>query len=341
MENSIQISIVIPVYNTAHYLERCLESITNQTFTSFEVILVDDGSTDSSKEIYKEFEKSDKRFQSFYQSNLGPSAARNVGIEKSKGKFLSFIDADDYVAPNYLKDLYKASIDNKLNLVCSGYFELSKYHENPYPVHDFKTFNTIINKEALIPQLFKGTAGVLWGKLFSIQIVKENQLRLHPSIKMSEDLLFVLAYSFYVDKIGIVHKNNYYYNRLNERGLSSNQDYSYLNYLIKTNKEIENILDENKFELKEFELFKKNRLWSLLKTICTNISVGNDDLKKKKKDLVLLLNDRFVQDNLRHLKENNKLYALQLFFLKKNCLVFFVYYSKMIKFFSGFKNKSK
>lgn len=341
MENSIQISIVIPIFNAASYLNRCLTSISNQTFINFEVIIIDDGSTDSSKQIYQAFEKSDSRFRSYYQSNSGPSVARNVGIEKSNGDYIAFIDADDYVTPNYLKDLYKAIIDNNLNLACCGYFELSKNNTNPYPVNDFKNFNSLIVKEQFIPLLFKGTAGVLWGKLFAAKIIKENQLKLNPEIKMSEDLVFVLDYAFHIDEVAILNKHNYYYNRFNEKGLSSNQDYSYINYLKLSNIAIEDILLKNKYNLVAFDKYKKSRLWSLIKMITFNEAVTHKKLGEKTNYIIKILENEYVMQRINKLTEPNIFFSLQLFLLKKRWIGFFVIYCKLHKFILNLKKRNK
>ena len=102
------ISIIVPVYNTALYLSKCLNSIAAQTFTDFEVLMIDDGSTDGSGEICDQYSQSDSRFIAIHQSNQGVSASRNNGLKQARGNYIAFVDSDDYVHPQMLELLYKA-----------------------------------------------------------------------------------------------------------------------------------------------------------------------------------------------------------------------------------------
>ena len=184
MQNNPKISVIIPIFNAEKYLDRCLKSIQNQTYTNFEVVLVNDGSTDASKNIYDTYIKLDKRFHSFSQENKGPSVARNLGLDNSSGLYIAFIDADDYIDKAYLEDLIRPIIKHKAQLSCCAYYELSKFNTKPYEVNDFKECDTLITKDILIPKLFAGTAGVLWGKLFNVKLIIDNKLRLNPAIKI-------------------------------------------------------------------------------------------------------------------------------------------------------------
>lgn len=115
-----QISIIVPIYNVERYLRRCLDSLLAQTFTDFEVLLVNDGSTDSSASICDEYTDKDRRFKLINQDNGGLSAARNTGIEHTRGDFVAFIDSDDAVAPTMLEVLLRLSLDNEADMaVCS------------------------------------------------------------------------------------------------------------------------------------------------------------------------------------------------------------------------------
>lgn len=106
----VKVSVVIPVYNVENYLEECLDSIINQTLKDIEIICINDGSTDASIDILEKYAKADSRIQIFNQNNSGLSAARNRGIELSKGEFVYFIDSDDYLDLNALKELYDLSV---------------------------------------------------------------------------------------------------------------------------------------------------------------------------------------------------------------------------------------
>ena len=120
-ENNIEyapkISVIIPVYNTEKYLHQCLDSVVNQTLKELEIICVDDGSTDSSLEILKEYAQKDNRFTILTQKNLHAGVARNAGLTVAKGEYVHFLDSDDYLYSNVYKKLYNCLVDNNLDLI--------------------------------------------------------------------------------------------------------------------------------------------------------------------------------------------------------------------------------
>lgn len=120
MKNTSLVSIIIPVYNTAKYLPRCLNSVLNQTYQNLEIIIVDDGSTDNSPEIIKKYAAKDNRIKITHQKNAGLSAARNTGIAKATGKYISFVDSDDEISHNMIKKLFSVLQNNNADIsVCS------------------------------------------------------------------------------------------------------------------------------------------------------------------------------------------------------------------------------
>ncbi|ASN61551.1 glycosyltransferase family 2 protein [Latilactobacillus curvatus] len=121
-----EVSVIVPIYNVSKYLRKCIDSILCQTFNDFELILVDDGSTDDSFDICKNYTLVDNRIHVIRQSNAGLSAARNTGIDHSTGHFLTFIDSDDYVEPSYLDFLYKLILESNADVAqCGHYIEFN------------------------------------------------------------------------------------------------------------------------------------------------------------------------------------------------------------------------
>ena len=114
-----EVSVIIPVYNTEQFLEDCLNSVLAQTFTDFEIIAVDDGSTDNSAAIVKQFAAKDNRIVIIHQENKGLSEARNTGIKAARGNWITFVDSDDMLAPSFLQKLWEAATQNKANIACS------------------------------------------------------------------------------------------------------------------------------------------------------------------------------------------------------------------------------
>ena len=126
-DNTIKISVIVPIYNVSNYLEECLKSISSQTLKEIEVILINDGSTDNSKYICEEFLKKDKRFKLYNQENIGLGETRNKGIEIAKGEYLSFVDSDDYIDRDYLEILYHRAKKTKADIVEAETFQVDEY----------------------------------------------------------------------------------------------------------------------------------------------------------------------------------------------------------------------
>ena len=147
------ISLIVPIYNTEKYLHQCLDSILNQTYTNFEVLLVNDGSTDSSRMICQEYVGRDSRFRYIEKANGVLTDARNVGITRAQGEFLSFVDSDDWIEPTYVEDLYRAALLNDAEVVVSNYKKFD-VKANCYWIHIFDDYyETHYSGEELIQQL--------------------------------------------------------------------------------------------------------------------------------------------------------------------------------------------
>lgn len=160
------ISVVIPIYNVSPYLRLCLESIENQTYPHFEVLLVNDGSRDDSKGICQEFIHKDERFRYFEQENLGISVARNTGILNSNGEFITFIEGDDFVDPNYLEELYHTALKNDSEIVIGSYKEFNE-NDNNYYIHVFGDLEEHFNQNELMKKRgieFETSWGILFHK---------------------------------------------------------------------------------------------------------------------------------------------------------------------------------
>ena len=197
-------SIVIPIYNTEKYIEECLNSIKYQKIESFEVLMIDDGSSDSSSDICKVFCDSDKRFKYYYKENGGVSSARNYGINKAKGKYILFVDSDDFVVNDYLSVIDKNLIEDKL--LCFDFFDMylgenKRHNSNKIEDEDLKDKILISNE----------LGGFLFNKVFNLSIIIQNNIRFNESIHFCEDLLFVSTYLDFESQINYCNKPLYYY----------------------------------------------------------------------------------------------------------------------------------
>lgn len=216
------ISIVIPVYNTEKYLDKCLQSIMCQTYQDWECIIVDDGSTDGSAEICDKWCRKDERFCVIHQENQGVSAARNHGIEKACGEYITFVDGDDYVAPSYLFAMISAE---KADLVITGIVRQHVDEQKVEMVYQpMQTERIALGKTATDIFVDLNQKFLLFGpctKLYRTSIIKDNRIVFPIDCSLGEDLEFNYKYLRYVDTISCVAVSNYYYRILGNGTLSS------------------------------------------------------------------------------------------------------------------------
>lgn len=206
------ISIIVPIYNVSPYLQLCLESIENQTYPHFEVLLINDGSRDNSKDICLEFVERDKRFKYIEQQNTGLSAARNTGILNATGEFITFIDGDDFVESNYLEELYHTALKNDSEIVVGSYKRFNE-EDNNYYIHVFDYREEHYEHSELIENIAQiERRGIefetSWGTLFHKRLF-ENVL--FPVGKNIEDTR--TNYKLYMEscKTSYIHKDLYVY----------------------------------------------------------------------------------------------------------------------------------
>ena len=209
------ISIIVPIYNVSPYLRLCLENIENQTYPHFEVLLVNDGSRDDSKDICQEFINKDKRFRYFEQENLGISAARNTGILNSNGEFITFIEGDDFVDPNYLEELYHTALKNDSEIVVASYKEFNE-NDNNYYIHVFDDKEEHFIQNELI-QKREIEFETSWGILFHKRLFETI---LFPVGKSVGDCF--TNYKLFMEscKASYIHKN-FYIHRIRKGSLSA------------------------------------------------------------------------------------------------------------------------
>ena len=217
----IKISIIIPVYNVEKYLQECLDSILNQTFGDYEIICVDDGSTDSSNNILEEYKKKDPRFIVVHQDNQGAAAARNKGIELAKGEYIQFLDSDDYFEPDMLEKLYSAAIKNNADMVVCSARKVDENRNiiesgNPlWPINiDKVSFDTVISPKDCRDNIFSLFCVVPWNKLYKKSLITNNCLKFQ-SLSSSNDVGFGHISRICVERIVIIKDEliNYRYNR--------------------------------------------------------------------------------------------------------------------------------
>ena len=209
-----KVSIIVPIYNTEKYLPKCLDSILSQTYQNLEVILVDDGSIDNSSKIVDDYAKKDSRIKVIHQQNAGQSTARNNGIKKATGDYISFIDGDDEIKPSFINDLLSTFNDNTSLSVCGIHYKRlkTKTAENVY-IKPLRPRHKSESKKAYVLYLLAidGRMYSSVNKLYKTDIVK--QLQFDKSLNFAEDTKFVLDYlKKSAGEISFVLKPLYIYN---------------------------------------------------------------------------------------------------------------------------------
>ena len=203
--DNIKVSVIVPVYNSGEYIGSTLDSIINQDFNSFELIVIDDGSTDNSLEIIKEkLSKSTISYEIFHQENAGVSNARNKGIEIARGDYLVFVDSDDYITGNHLSQLYNGETD--FSLIQFVKKEGEKLSE---PYHFSKRLiscDEFIEMELNMQMPFN-----FWQLMYKASIIKDNDIKFNQDAIYGEDTEFALKALVFGDEIAISNEVTYYY----------------------------------------------------------------------------------------------------------------------------------
>lgn len=242
------ISVIVPIYNIENYVRRCINSIINQTYANIEILLIDDGSVDNSGKICDEYK--DERIKVFHKENGGLSDARNYGIDKSKGKYITTIDGDDYVDPNYIENLYNLLINSSADISSINRFDFIENEANGIisKVNYYEIKGTrIYSSEEYLKEIVKDRLPhEAWAKLYKREIFKKNLYE--KNLKIYEDLEFLIRI-LKKEKLKIVCNTEvygYYYRKRNNSLMTSSYDkyweneLKYYIKLIKNNDYIEN-----------------------------------------------------------------------------------------------------
>lgn len=206
MLDSIIFSIIVPVFNNDKYLEICLNSILNQTYTNFEIICINDGSNDKSGEICDRFSVKDSRVKVIHQENKGVSSVRNLGVSISKGNYICFVDSDDYIDSNLLEDLNNVIKEKKSDIIMFGWNSVFGGEKKE---HKLQCINIDKIKEKILLDDWPSYA---CNKCFKKSFIKKYKF---PTGQTHEDLFLIPTMVMATDKINILTKSYYFYNKNN------------------------------------------------------------------------------------------------------------------------------
>ena len=220
----IQVSIIIPIYNTGKYLHRCIKSILSQTLTGFELILVDDGSVDESGKICDEYARQDDRIKVIHKKNEGVSIARNTGINIAQGEYIGFIDSDDWIEPDMHEKLYHLALEKQCDIVmCDAVTKYDDKSDEPDTITRLPN-DILLKKQDIYPELLCEFAGSACRCIYKREIIKSNNIIFPPNIPFSEDRIFNILAMGYADKI--YYTKTPFYNRYIRKGSAVNKYYN-------------------------------------------------------------------------------------------------------------------
>ena len=243
-----KVSIIIPVYNAEKFLDKCIESLQNQTYKNLEFVFVDDGSKDNSVNILKKYAKKDKRIKIIKQKNAGPGPARNNGMKQSTGDYLTFVDSDDTIDSDYIEQLMTHIKDN--DMILCGFQRVDS---------NGKVVGKKVPSEKLI-DCFRLPATLC--KLYRSSIIKENNIEFPPG-KVGEDLIFASKFYSKANKMTSINYIGYNY-LVNTSSITQNIDDSLTNKLVRVVKEIDECYNLDKYGDLSLYFYLKTLIINLL-----------------------------------------------------------------------------
>lgn len=302
-----KVSIIIPIYNTEEFLERCMQSVIGQTLTDIEIVLVDDGSTDESGSLCDKFADKDNRIKVIHKSNEGVSIARNAGIKIAQGEYIGFIDSDDWIERDMYYDLYnKAQETNAEIVMCDAITKYEGREDEEDTITQLKA-SGIIKRQDIFPNLLIEIAGAAWRCIYKRSFLEENNIKFPENLKISEDRIFNIFAFGYCKQFYYI--KNGYYNRFVRMGSAVNSYHKdSIDIAIDGRKRTMEALDiawngdesyktiyENHIVVSAYSainsIFYKESLLNLkekytaVKDICNKPEVRNGIIKLKKNDL--------------------------------------------------------
>ena len=301
--SNVTISILMPVYNSQEYLKNTVQGVINQSYKEWELILVDDGSKDNSKNICIELQKFDNRIRFINKENTGVSDTRNIALDNAKGKYIAFIDSDDSVHKDYLKILLSSIEKSKGQLAVCGFKErkistngqieeLSRvfYPKEVIAIEDMKDLIMDFGNSGLL--------NPLWNKLYNREIIEENNIRFKEEVETGEDFIFNLQYFRKINNICFSKGELYYYIRRNNNSIT----YQYIDNMYEKGLEIHNLLEDFLKDMNFYNSKNKYILYGnhLMGVFSAFLNLFHKDckltLKQKKHYIKAIVNREYVSE---------------------------------------------
>lgn len=301
--SNVTISILMPVYNSQEYLKNTVQGVINQSYKEWELILVDDGSKDNSKNICIELQKIDNRIRFVNKENTGVSDTRNIALDNAKGKYIAFIDSDDSVHKDYLKILLSSIEKSNGQLAVCGFKERKistngQIEELSRVFYPKEVIATEDMKDLIMDFGNSGLLNPLWNKLYSREIIEKNNIRFKEEVETGEDFIFNLQYFRKINNICFSKGELYYYIRRNNNSIT----YQYIDNMYEKGLEIHNLLEDFLKDMNFYNSKNKYILYGnhLMGVFSAFLNLFHKDckltLKQKKHYIKAIVNREYVSE---------------------------------------------
>ena len=305
MEN-IKVSVIMPVYNVEKFVGKTIESVLNQSLKEIEFFAIDDETPDNSGKICDEYAKKDKRLKVIHKENGGAPEARNVAIEKAKGKYMYFIDSDDWIEEDYLEKMYNLAETNNADVVITGFY-MEYYQNNEYKTYSTNCIDQIYEKNDFHLNAHKFLNNSLlslpWNKLYKSEIIVKENIRF-PKTKW-DDHHFNMKFLMNVNKVVLSSMKKYHWYR-SRKGSETMINYSDPNMFRKRKEHYEHILKvynhwniNDKESLDSISCYYVGRLFQCIQELTDNKSLSRKEIRKKTEEI---LNDKYTINAIKNAK---------------------------------------
>lgn len=328
MEVNVKVSIIVAAYNIENYIDKCIESLVNQTLEDIEIIIVNDGSTDGTLKKINKKASEEKRIIVINQENQGVMSARDTGVKHASGKYLLLVDGDDWLAEDCVEKLYYKAIQDNSDIICYKFIWIDEDNKEikSHLMGGFITFDKKKDNEFLKSSILLEIAPSLWSKLIRRDFIVKNNINFNNGLRYAEDLALSCELGMYMPKVSMLNEHLYYYYQRNgsvTKSICKNAEYIDNSIMkIKDNLEKNKLYDE--FE-KEFEYLCFTQNYIQVFKIITNFKMKNSKVlyERWKKYKIRLYDNAFIK---RKLKMENRGYRLAINIVNINYYIGKFYY---------------
>ncbi len=293
--NETLVSVIVPVYNTEKYLKRSIDSVLAQTYRNLEIILVNDGSGDDSISIIRNAAEKESRIRAVSQTNRGPSAARNTGMDAASGEYFLFCDSDDTVEPEWVRKMLGAAKAHPDSLVICGHNRVVCHSDGEYAAGKAAAPEGLYAKEEYFALMEYGIAGSAWNKIYNASLIRNLKLSFDESVRYAEDVAFNLEYMKYVSSFFVLDEalyNYFQYDRENRETLSHNATCAQLRFIYQRR-----LPFISNTHMADFDRMYFYQLWGRFADLETRNDIKRSDRRREMREI---LNDktfcRFVEE---------------------------------------------